>query len=284
MYLSFVGEFIFNDSQYNLSSALTSFISQAIIGETVTTIQKEGQPFLELSAEEAENLANKRLTIPSGSRAIDTLTEGGYRTGEIVEVFGESKTGKTQLAMQAALSAAMDGLGAVFVDTEGTFRPERVERMAEVRGQDPRKILSRVYAIRAETTTTQIEAIAKMRDDSRVAQSKLLVVDTVSKNFSVEFGGEKRLKVRQSLLGLYANKLARDAVLHDRAVLLTNRVALGMAYGGPKVIALGGQSLRRFVSRSIQLTRHGTEVSATLLSRDGPARTLRSSVTEMGFE
>lgn len=210
--------------------------------------------------------------------------EGGYRAGEIVEVFGESKTGKTQLAIQAVLSAASSRLGAVFVDTEGTFRPERLAKMSELRGEDPKAVLSRVFSIRAETTARQIESVSMMQNDPRVAGSKMLVVDTVSKNFSVEFGGERRLKLRQSLLSVYVNKLARDAVLNDRAVLLTNRVASGASFGRRREVAVGGRSLRRFVTKAIHLTRRGTVVDATLMGRDNDGGALSSSITEKGFE
>ncbi|MBI3023083.1 MAG: hypothetical protein HYY68_05065 [Thaumarchaeota archaeon] len=222
--------------------------------------------------------------ISSGSSAIDTLLEGGYRAGEIVEVFGESKTGKTQLAIQAVLSAASSRLGAVFVDTEGTFRPERLAKMSELRGEDPKAVLSKVFSIRAETTARQIESVSMMQNDPRVAGSKMLVVDTVSKNFSVEFGGERRLKLRQSLLSVYVNKLARDAVLNDRAVLLTNRVASGASFGRRREVAVGGRSLRRFVTKAIHLTRRGTVVDATLMGRDNDGGALSSSITEKGFE
>ncbi|MCS4539698.1 MAG: hypothetical protein HYU03_03290 [Thaumarchaeota archaeon] len=222
--------------------------------------------------------------ISSGSSVIDTLLEGGYRAGEIVEVFGESKTGKTQLAIQAVLSAASSRLGAVFVDTEGTFRPERLAKMSELRGEDPKAVLSRVFSIRAETTARQIESVSIMQNDPRVAGSKMLVVDTVSKNFSVEFGGERRLKLRQSLLSVYVNKLARDAVLNDRAVLLTNRVASGASFGRRREVAVGGRSLRRFVTKAIHLTRRGTVVDATLMGRDNDGGALSSSITEKGFE
>lgn len=239
---------------------------------------------MEYSIDVARRLAAQRKVISSGSLAIDTLLEGGYRAGEIVEVFGESKTGKTQLAIQAVLSAASSRLGAVFVDTEGTFRPERLAKMSELRGEDPKAVLSRVFSIRAETTARQIESVSMMQNDPRVAGSKMLVVDTVSKNFSVEFGGERKLKLRQSLLSVYVNKLARDAVLNDRAVLLTNRVASGASFGRRREVAVGGRSLRRFVTKVIHLTRRGTVVDATLMDRDDDGGALSCSITEKGFE
>lgn len=201
-----------------------------------------------------------------------------------MEVFGESKTGKTQLALQAVLSAASMELCAVFVDTEATFRPERLARMADLRNQDSEAILSRVFSIRAETTTRQTDSVAMMQTDRRVARSRMVVVDTVSKNFSVEYGGERSLQTRQSLLNVYVNKLARDAFLNDRAVLLTNRVASRASQSARKEVAVGGQTLRRFVNKAIHLTRRDSEINATLLTGHLDGRTLTCSLTEKGFE
>lgn len=264
-------------------SPFISLYLEEIPDVRLSTDPQEGPPFIEYSIDAARRLAAQRNVISSGSLAIDTLLEGGYRTGEIVEIFGESKTGKTQLAIQAVLSAAGSRLGAVFVDTEGTFRPERLAKMSELRGEDSKLILSRVFSIRAETTARQIESVSMMQNDPRVAGNKMLVVDTVSKNFSVEFGGERRLKMRQSLLSIYLNMLARDAVLNNRAVLLTNRVA-SWPFGGRREVAVGGRSLRRFVTKAIHLTRRGTALDATLMGREDDGGALSCSITEKGFE
>jgi len=235
-----------------------------------------------ISLKYALELARRRLVFSSGSRAIDGLLDGGFRTGESVEVFGESNTGKTQLAMQATLSPVAKGHTAAFIDTEGTFRPERLARMAELRGMDPNLVLSRVYFVRAESTTQQWEAL---RNSQKLEGCRMVAVDTVTKNFTLEYGGAKLAARRQTALAAYLNRLDWDAFAHDRAIILTNRVA---SVGGPDTasvrrdVDIGGETLRRGVQRVLQLQRRGGLVHATLIGAEG--RETDTRITESGLE
>jgi DNA repair protein RadA len=239
---------------------------------------------LEISLNEAISIAKERKIISSGSAQIDILLQGGYRTGELVEVFGASKTGKTQLAMQAALSAAANGHNVVFVDTEGTFRPERIVRMAELRGFDGAEMLPKLFCIRAENTRQQIDSVHLMRMNKKVSDSRLVIVDTVSKNFGLEFVGKSQTPLRQSQLEIYLNYLVRDAYLRDRAVILTNRVASIITRTGEKEVDIGGATLRRMVSKVFYLRREGSNIYASLLIDDRELSRIRCSITERGFE
>jgi len=220
----------------------------------------------------------RRTTFSSGSDALDRLLGGGFRTGEMVEVFGASRTGKTQLAIQAALSAASAGSTCAYVDTEGQFRPEKLASIAEARGVDAAGVLSMVYRVRAPSTEEQVSAIALAVRDGSLRACRMVVVDTVTKNFSLEFGGARLMADRQSALGSYLNRLARDAYANDRAVLLLNRVATvgrGAEEGGAgaREVGIGGETLRRFVQRSLRLRRWG-----------GDAGAVRASIEEGGEE
>ena len=103
-----------------------------------------------------------------------------------------------------------------------------------------------------------------MADDPRVSSAKLVVVDTVTKNFTLEFPGRERTGRRQGALGVYLNRIAIDAYLHRRVVLLTNRVASITVGGMSKDVNVGGLTLGRFVSKSIRLRREGGYVAASL--------------------
>ncbi|MEM0309217.1 MAG: helix-hairpin-helix domain-containing protein, partial [Thermofilaceae archaeon] len=86
----------------------------------------------------------KRIAyISTGVRALDDLLEGGIETRAITELIGEFGAGKTQLCHQLAVMVQLPrergGLSgrALYIDTEGTFRPERIISMARYRGLDP---------------------------------------------------------------------------------------------------------------------------------------------------
>ncbi len=81
--------------------------------------------------------------LSTGSKALDTLLAGGLETGSITEIFGEFRTGKTQLCHTLCVTAQMPidqggGAGmAMYIDTEGTFRPERLVPIAKRFDLDP---------------------------------------------------------------------------------------------------------------------------------------------------
>jgi len=198
----------------------------------------------------------------SGSKAIDGLLGGGYRIGRLTEVFGRSNTGKSQLAMQAALLAAKQGTRTLFVDTEGSFRPERLEEMAKARGWKSDGILEKILYVRIDSSSEQVETAVRMQVRAATAPCRLVVVDTLTRNFSLDLPGRSNLSSRQGALDVYLSHMARDAYLHGRAYLLTNRVTYGTVHD----VRIGGKTVEQLVHASLRLERQGNEVKVELLS------------------
>jgi len=98
-----------------------------------------------LTFAEALEISRGLGKLSTGSSGLDRLLGGGYEEGKITEVFGASNSGKTQLAIQATVMAAAIGWRSVYVDTESTFRPERVVQIAKSRGLDARAALESVF-------------------------------------------------------------------------------------------------------------------------------------------
>ncbi len=222
-----------------------------------------------MSLREARDLGGTRLVFSSCSAVLDRILGSGLRTGEMVEVFGASGTGKTQLAIQCALSAASAGYSCAYVDSEGQFRPERLASICESRGIDAAKILPLVYCVRAEDTQQQGDAIGMINGNEMLRGCRFVAVDTVTKNFTLEYSGSRSVASRQTALGAYLNRLARDTYRHDRAVILLNRVASVGLEGGAKEVGIGGETLRHFVQKSVRLQRRGEKVYASLTEEPG---------------
>jgi len=234
------------------------------------------------SLAEARSMALGYPRYSSCSATIDKLLEGGYLGGTVTEIFGGSNTGKTQLAMQAALSAARVGARALFVDTEGGFRPERVEGMAQARGLDSRRILASIVYFRATDSTQQMEVIRRLERDEETATSRLVVIDTLTANFSLDYPGDRNMPRRQGTLDVHLSEIARDAFLSGRAYLLTNRVYSSQ---GRSEAHVGGRTVSQLVHNSIHLSREGQRkgtVSATLIGE--PNRKGISTIGPAGFE
>ena len=221
--------------------------------------------------------------VPSGSTSIDELLGGGYPVSQVVEIYGESKTGKTQLALQAALVAALKGYDVLYVDTEGTFRPERIDSMGKARGLDSGDALSRIFCVRATDTTTQLGTLNLLGEKRELHNCRMIVVDTLTKNFGLEYPGRTNAPKRQGLLSVYLSNLGRDAFLGRRAVLLTNRVTVVQLGPGSREAHVGGKTVKQMVNLAIHLTRMGSSVRAALVADDVETKVAEGVIDARGF-
>lgn len=168
--------------------------------------------------------------ISSGSKELDTLLGGGFETGSITELFGEFRTGKTQVCHTLAVTCQLpveQGGGAgkcLYIDTEGTFRPERLLEIAARFGLDGEQALDNVAYARAYNSDHQsallIQASAMMAE-SRYA---LLIVDSATALYRTDYSGRGELSARQMHLARFLRSLLRLADEFGVAVVITNQV------------------------------------------------------------
>mmetsp|Transcript_26334 Transcript_26334/g.19757 ORF Transcript_26334/g.19757 Transcript_26334/m.19757 type:complete len:238 (+) Transcript_26334:45-758(+) len=153
------------------------------------------------------------IYLTTGSKCLDTLLGSGIETGAITEIFGEFRTGKTQLCHTLCVTCQLpikDGGGAgmaMYIDTEGTFRPERLVPIAERYGLDSQQVLDNVAFARAHNTDQQnkllIQAAALMCEN----RFALLVVDSATALYRTDFSGRGELSARQMSLGKFLRNL-----------------------------------------------------------------------------
>lgn len=168
--------------------------------------------------------------ISTGSESLDEMLGGGVETQGITEFYGEFRTGKTQLSHQLSVNTQLledengDVPHVVYIDTEHTFRPERIEKMAEDAGIDPEKALERIHVARGSTTDHQMLLVEKVSEIAGDHEVKLLVVDGLMSNFRTEYVGRGALAERQQKLGKHLSDLHDLAEKHNLAVVVTNHV------------------------------------------------------------
>lgn len=150
-------------------------------------------------------------TISTGSKAIDDVLGGGIRTGMITDIYGESGSGKTQLCFTLCANCAKDSASILFIDTTGTFRPERI---MEISGS--KLTLGRITYIRAFTTTEQNNATKKIIS----VGPRLVVIDSLTSLFSTEYSGRERHRAIMK----YMHELAALAINLRAAIVVTNMV------------------------------------------------------------
>ena len=168
--------------------------------------------------------------LTSGSSALDELLGGGFETQAIVEVFGEFGSGKTlighQLAVNTILRLSQGGFdGEVFyIDTEDTFRPERIAQMAEGVGLDPNAVLDRIHVARAYNSAHQMLLVDEIKRMSKNIDVKLVIVDSLTSHFRAEYVGRGMLADRQQKLNKHLKELKQLSDVNNALVLVTNQV------------------------------------------------------------
>jgi DNA repair protein RadA len=169
--------------------------------------------------------------ITTGTKSLDELLGGGIETQAITEFAGEFGTGKTQLAHQAAVNVQLPvdqgGLSAetVYIDTESTFRPERIVDMAKAQGIDPAQALTRIHIARAYNSSHQMLLVQKAQELARDRPIRLLVVDSLTAHFRSEYAGRGELAPRQQQLNKHLHELLKFGDTYNAAVVVTNQVS-----------------------------------------------------------
>ena len=178
----------------------------------------------------------------------------------MTEVFGEFGSGKTQLAHQLCVNIQMPtekgGLGAkgIYVDTENTFRPERIRDMAIGLDLDPVKTLQNVLYIRSYNTDQQILIAEKAEKKIEEENVRLMVIDSLTSHFRAEYVGRGALANRQQKLNRHLLTLHRIADLNDLAIFVTNQVlARPDIFFGDPTRPIGGHVLAHSATTRVYL-------------------------------
>ena len=198
--------------------------------------------------------------ITTGSRSLDMLLGGGVETQGITEFYGEYRTGKTQvchtLSVTVQLPEERGGLEgrALYVDTEGTFRPERIIPIARRFDIEPEKALRNIIVARVFSTDHQIELVRKAKKFIEDENIKLLIVDSLTNHFRAEFVGIDTLASRQQKLNIHLHDLNRLAYAFNIAVVVTNQVVTnpGIFFGNPTQ-AIGGHIVAHNITTRVYL-------------------------------
>jgi len=182
------------------------------------------------TATEFHQKRSEIIQITSGSKEFDKLLQGGIETGSITEIFGEFRTGKTQLCHQLCVTCQLpvDCGGAegkaMYVDTEGTFRPERLLAVAERYGLNGQEVLDNVAYARAYNSDHQTQLLihaSAMMSESRYA---VLIVDSATALYRTDYSGRGELSARQMHLARFLRTLLRMCDEFGVAVVITNQV------------------------------------------------------------
>jgi len=167
--------------------------------------------------------------ISTGSKNLDELLDGGIETRAITELYGEYGTGKTQichtLCVTVQQSKAEDNISrALYIDTENTFRPERIASIASARKIDPRVALENVIVAKAYNSSHQEVIIQESPNVINLHNIKIMIVDSIVSHYRAEFLGRSFLSERQQRINRLLHILLRIAETCKIAVVITNQI------------------------------------------------------------
>lgn len=231
---------------------IIKLMDEAGIGEkTAQKIIKAAQDIENMGFKSADVIWEKRRQLnrlTTNSSTLDEILAGGIEPGSVTEFYGEYRTGKTQIAHQLCVNVQLPyeegGLegNALYIDTEATFRPERIIQMAEAKDLDYNKTLQNITVGRAYNSDHQVLLIQEASKIIKEKNIKLVVVDSIIGHFRSEYVGRGTLANRQQLLNGHIHDLLRLTEIFDElAVMFTNQVSSkpDVFYGNPTV-ATGG--------------------------------------------
>jgi DNA repair protein RadA len=245
-----------------------------------------------ITADAALKKRRSLLRCSTGSGALDDLFLGGIETQAVTEFYGEFGSGKSQICHTLCITAGQPiesgGLNSsvIYIDTEGTFRPERLEEISRARGVDPVHALKNVAVCKVYNSAHLeliIKNLGKYVDDYK---SKLVIIDSIISLHRAEFSGRGTLADRQQRLNGIMHKLLRISEIYNVAVIVTNQVqsAPDTFFGDPTK-PTGGNVIGHASTYRVYLKKSGENRIARMIdSPYHPYGDVRFTVNERGAD
>jgi len=235
----------------SLATATLKDLLPAGIGEKqaakIISVARNSIALTFVRADELLRMRANILRLTTGSKTLDSLIGGGIETWAITEFYGEYGTGKSQLCHQLSVNVQLPpergGLsgGALYVDTENTFRPERISQMARHLGLDPEETMKNIIYAEAYTSDHQMLLLEKADKWIKENNIRLIIIDSLTAHFRSEYLGREMLAERQQKLNKHMHKLINLARAFNAVAIVTNQVmSKPDVFFGEAVSAVGG--------------------------------------------
>jgi DNA repair protein RadA len=140
------------------------------------------------------NRIDEKSVLSSGSKNFDKVLEGGFHKNIIHLIFGSNRTGKTQLCHQICVQAyklfikEKNKFNILYIDTENTFRPERITQLCKAQEIDPNEILKSIEVSNIMSNSAFLRLIDKLEEKLQSASNNILIIDSINNHFRSEQG------------------------------------------------------------------------------------------------
>ena len=281
----------------SLGTAAVAELVSAGIGESVAVkvidAARKSMAITFVRGDELVELRKNIRKLTTGCSSLDRLLEGGVETQSLTEFYGEFGSGKSQICHQLCvtvqLPVSQGGLNgkALFIDTEATFRPERLIQIAPRFGLDSEEVLRGMVYAEAYTSNHQIVLLENSDEIIKENNVKLIIIDSVMSHFRSEYLGREMLASRQQQLNKHLHKLVRLSRAFNTAVVITNQVmASPDAFFSKAVSPTGGHILGHMSHSRIFLRkgRNNVRIAKLTASPSLPEGEAPIRITERGIE
>jgi DNA repair protein RadA len=231
--------------------------------------------------------------LTTGCPSLDSLLKGGIETQSLTEFYGEFGTGKSQICHQLCVTVQLPeeqgGLGgsALYIDTENTFRPERIQQMAPRFGVDPEEALKKIIFAEAYTSNHQTVLLENSDEVIKENNIRLIIVDSLTSHFRSEYLGREQLAPRQQQLNKHMHKLMRLSRAFNTCAVITNQVmSQPDAFFTKGVMPVGGHIVGHMSHTRIFLRkgRDNVRIAKLTVSPSLPEGETPIRITEQGIE
>jgi DNA repair protein RadA len=282
----------------SLTTATTRELMQAGIGEKkafeiINSAREVSSP----QFKRVDDLVKERKTISrltTGSKKLNELLGGGLETQAITEFYGEYGSGKSQLSHQLCVNVQLPlnkgGLDAraLYIDTENTFRTERIAQMASHAGLDQIEAFKGIILAEAYTSDHQMFLLEKSDKVIKENNIRLIVVDSLTAHFRSEYIGRENLAERQQKLNKHMHKIIRLARAFNLIALVTNQVLSSPdTYFGDPIRPIGGHIVAHTSHSRVYLrktSRGSIRIARLVSSPYRPEGECVFKITENGIE
>ena len=281
----------------SIAMATTAELINAGIGEeTAGKVIEAARKSIAITFVRGDELVEIRKQIKqltTGCPSLDSLLKGGLETQSLTEFYGEFGTGKSQICHQLCVTVQLPedqgGLngGALYIDSENTFRPERIQQIAERFNLDSNEVLKKIIFAEAYTSDHQMVLLDNADEVVKENNVRLIIVDSLTSHFRSEYLGREMLASRQQLLNKHMHKLMRLSRAFNTVAVITNQVmSQPDAFFTKGVIPVGGHIVGHMSHSRIFLRkgRDNIRIAKLTVSPSLPEGEVPIRITEQGIE
>lgn len=206
----------------------------------------------------SKDLLIRSKTVTRFSCGDETLDKeffgGGIESRAVTEFYGAYGSGKTQMCYSTVAIAAGQGKKVLFIDTEDTYQPERIDEIALEKGFDSDTVHGNIQVLKPQQVSMFMKYLENLFLYVRQENIKLIIIDSIIALHKAEFFGRGQLAPRQQSLTGIMQKLKKIAEVYDVGVMITNHIIANPdPYKPGTEVPAGGNSIAHFSTHRIAL-------------------------------